>query len=182
MSRFTMVLAAAVATAMLVTAATALDAVGADPPSEASAEGDLTVRLADCLRDRGVAVPALDGAALDRWLQTHQPPDADGRACKMAVAPHGTEVREAPSKSVEELSNCLRAHGLDVPTDPVALKEWIGHQRSRTALSAMRECGLVIKPDPGTDHQPPTCGVGPAKGSDSPKPARPQSDADTPET
>lgn len=177
MSRFTMVLAAAVATAMLVIAASALDAVGADPPAKASAEDELTGKLADCLRDRGVAVPALDGAALDRWLQTHRLADSDVRACKMAVAPRETEARGAASKGVKELSSCLRAQGLDVPTDPVALKEWIGHQRSRRALGAMKECGLVMKPDAGPDRQPPPCGVGPAKGSDSPEGAGSESDA-----
>ena len=181
MSRFTMVLAAAVATAMLVTGASALDAVGADPPAKASAENDLTGELADCLRGRGVAVPALDGAALDRWLQTHRLPDAEGRACKMAVAPHETEVREAPSEGAKELSSCLRAQGFDVPTDPIALKEWIGHQQSRPALDAMKKCGLVMKPDPAQDRKPAPCGVAPAEGSDNPKAPRPAS-SDTPET
>jgi hypothetical protein len=178
MSRFTMVLAAAVATAMLVIAASALDAVGADTPTKASAADDLTGKLADCLRDRGAAIPALDGAALDRWLQTHRLADADVRACKMAVAPRGTEVREAQSKSVKELSSCLRAQGFDVPTDPVALKEWIGRQSSRPALDALKQCGLVMKPDPGPE-KPAPCGVGPAKGSE---PARPESDGGTPGT
>ncbi len=166
MSRFTMVLAAAVATAMLVIGVSALEAVGADPPAKASAADELTGKLADCLRGRGVAIPALEGAALDRWLQTHRLADADVRACKMAVAPRGTEVREARSQGVKELSSCLRAQGFDVPTDPVALKEWIGHQRSRTALDALKQCGLVMKPDPGPDGQPAPCGAAPAKGSD----------------
>ncbi|HEX5621325.1 MAG TPA: hypothetical protein VFX51_23065 [Solirubrobacteraceae bacterium] len=175
MTRFTMVLAAAVATAMLVIATSALDAVGADPPAKASAEDTLIGKLADCLRGRGVAVPALDGAALDRWLQTHRLPDADGRACKTALAPRGTEVREAPSESVKELSACLRAQGLDVPTDPVALKDWLGHQRGRTTLDAMKTCGLVMKPDPGLERKPAPCGVEPAKGSDGAKAPPPSS-------
>jgi hypothetical protein len=174
MSRFTMVLVAAFATAMLVIGASALDAVGADPPAKASAGDDLNAKLADCLRGRGIAIPALDGAALDRWLPTHRLADADVRACKMAVAPR--EVREAPSQGVKELSSCLRTQGFDVPTDPVALKQWIGHQSSRTALDALKKCGLVMKPDPGPDGKPAPCGVGPAKGSDTPKDARPESD------
>jgi hypothetical protein len=182
MSRFTMVLAAAVATAMLVVAASALDAVGADPPAKASTEAELTSKLADCLRGRGVAVPALEGAALDRWLQTHRIPDAEGRACKEELAPRGTEVREAESKSVEELRSCLQAQGLNVPTDPVALKDWIGHQQSRAALGALKTCGLVMKPDPGPDKQPAPCGVEPAKGSDTPKAPRPESGGNTPDT
>jgi hypothetical protein len=177
MSRFTMVLAAAFATAMLVIAASALDAVGADPPAKASAEDQLIGKLADCLRDRGVTVPALTGDELDRWLQTHRIPDAEGRACKTALAPRGTEVREAPSASVKELTSCLRAQRLDVPTDPVALKQWIGSQRSRTTLDAMKKCGLVMKPDPGLNRKPAPCGAGPAKGSDTAKAPSPSSSA-----
>lgn len=153
MSRFTMVLAAAVATAMLVIGASALDAVGADPPAKAAADTDLSGKLADCLRGRGVTVPALTGDALDRWLQTHRIPDAEGRACKQELAP------EARSTGAEELAGCLRAQGLDVPADPVALKEWIGHQGSRTALGALKQCGVVMKPDPGADKKPAPCGT-----------------------
>jgi len=146
MSRFTMVLAAAVATAMLVIAVSTLDAVGADPPKKVA--DDLTGQLASCLRDRGVAVPALTGDALDRWLQTHRIPEAEGRACKMAVAPPETEVREAPSADVTKLSECLRAQGFDAPTDPLALKQWIGGQRSPAALRAIKRCGVDAAPAP----------------------------------
>jgi hypothetical protein len=143
-----MVLAAAIATGMLVVAVSALDAVGADPPSKASkaskatkASNDLTGRLADCLRSRGLAVPALSGTALDRWLQTHPVPDTDGLACKKAIAPPD-EVRPAPTADAEKLSQCLRAEGFDAPSDPLALKQWIGTQRSPAALRAIKECGV----------------------------------------
>ena len=169
MSRFTMVLAAAIATATLVTAATALDAVGADaPPKKGPAADDLIGRLADCLRDRGAAVPALDGAALEHWLQASRLADADVRACKVAVQPR-IERHEAPAQSVEALSRCLRTQGLDVPTDPVALKDWIGRQRGRTALRAMEECGLVSGPDARTDRKPAPCGE--ARGQGARRPA-----------
>lgn len=163
MSRFTMVLAAAVATAMLVIGVSALDAVGADAP--AKAPDDLTAKLADCLRDRGIAVPAVTGDELDHWLQTHQIPDATGRACKEAVAP--PETRQAPSQGVKQLRDCLAAKGLDVPTDPIALKEWIGHQTSRAALDALKACGLVMKPDP--EEKPAPCGAAAAKQPDAAK-------------
>jgi hypothetical protein len=170
MRRFTMVLAAAVATAMLVIAVSALAAVGAAPPAKSA--DDLTARLADCLRDRGVAVPALTGDALDRWLQSHRIPDAEGRACKEAVAP--PETREAPSMGVKQLSDCLRAQGLDVPTDPVALKQWIGRQRGAAAQGAIAKCGVALKPEPA----PKPCGAAPDDG----KAARHEGDAVTPET
>jgi hypothetical protein len=159
MSRFTMVLAAAVATAMLVVAVSALDAIGAGSP--AKAPDDLTAKLANCLRDRGIPVAALTGDALDRWLQTHRIPDAAGRACKEAVAPRGAEAREAPSQDAKQLSACLRGQGLDAPTDPMALKPWIGHQTSRAALDALKQCGLVMKPEPGVKPAP--CGATPAQ-------------------
>jgi hypothetical protein len=109
MRRFTMVLTAAVATAMLVIAVSALDAVGADPPG----------------------------------------------ACKMAVAP--PEMREAPSAGVKHLRECLRAQGFDVPTDPVALKQWIESQRGTAAQNAIAKCGVGIKPEPA----PKPCGAAP---------------------
>jgi hypothetical protein len=165
MSRFTMVLAAAVATAMLVVAVSALDAIGADPP--AKAPDDLTAKLADCLRHRGVAVPAVTGEALDTWLQAHRIPDATGRACKEAVAPLDAQVREAPSAGVKQLRECLTAKGFDVPSDPIALKEWIGHQTTRAALDALNACGLVMKPAP--DDKPAPCGAAPAKQPDAAK-------------
>ena len=173
MSRFSMVLAAAVATAMLVIAVSTLDAVGADPPKKAASATDLTVQIANCLRDRGVSVPGLTGPALDRWLRTHRVPDADVRACKMAIAPPEAQVREAPSADVTKLSECLRAQGFDAPTDPLALKKWIGDQRGRDALRAIKKCGVDTAPAP--------CGGG-KPAPDSPKAPRPDAGAADPVT
>jgi hypothetical protein len=173
MGRFTMVLAAAVATAMLVIAVSTLNAVGADPPTKAS--NDLTSRLADCLRGRGVAVPALSGPALDRWLPTHHLPDADVRACKMAVAPRPATIREAPSVSVKKLTECLHAQGFDVPSDPLALKQWIGAQRSPAVLRALKQCDVAPVPDPAP------CGK-PKQAPSKPKATRPDPGAAEPVT
>jgi hypothetical protein len=169
MSRFTMVLAAAVATGMLAIAVSTLDAVGADPPAKAAT--DVTDRLADCLRTRDVAVPALSGTALEHWLQTHRLPDAAVRACKMAIAPPD-EVREAPTADTKKLSECLRAQGFDAPSDPVALKQWIGEQRSPAVLRAIKECGVPA---------PAPCG-GAKDPSVSPKAPRPDPGAADPVT
>jgi hypothetical protein len=171
MSRLTMVLAAAVATGMLVVAVSTLDAVGADPPAKAAAT-DITGRLADCLRSRDVAVPALSGDALDRWLQTHRLPDATVRACKTAVAPRG-EVRAATTADVKQLGECLRAHGFAAPSAALALKQWIGEQHSPAALRAIKECGVVPGPAP--------CGAA-KKPSVSPKATRPDAGAADPAT
>jgi hypothetical protein len=143
MSRFSMVLAAAVATAMIVIAISTLDAVGAGKPKAAV---DLTQRLAACIRDRGVAVPALGSTAIDEWLSTHDVPEAIGRACKMKVAGGPDEVRAADAHGVETLLTCLRAQGFDPPSDPMGLKRWIGEHGQAAAL---KECGVAPAPSCG---------------------------------
>ena len=159
MRRLSMVTAAAVASALLVVAVAALDAVGADGVS-AQPKDDLVVRVAQCLRDRGVAVPALSGETLMRWLDTHRPPEAIARACKEAVAPPGpklTVVRK-PADDVKKLTACLRAHGLDAPSAPDELKRWMLAHEDEAVL---KDCGM---------GPPPSCGdkdgksVAPAEG------------------
>src|ERR671930_250103 len=129
MRRFSMVLAAAVVTGMIVIAISTLDAVGAG--KSPAVESDLPARLAACMRDHGVAVPQLSSPALDRWLRTHEPPDEIARGCKMAVAGGADgaasrdELRGAATADAQKLIACLRAHGFDPPSDPMGLKRWI---------------------------------------------------------
>jgi hypothetical protein len=138
MRQVRMTLAAAVATAMVVVAVAALDAVGAD---KVFAGSDPTMAIADCLRDHGVAVPNLTGDELARWLETHELPEATARACKQAIAP---QLAKQPGE--QELVACLRAHGLTPPTDPTALKRWIGEQGGTAAIRALKQCGLGPQP------------------------------------
>lgn len=156
MSRFSMVLAASVATGMLVIAIATLDAVGAGKPT---ADNVLQARFADCMRSHDVAVPALSGQALDRWFDTHAAAGETVRACKMAVAP-GPDVarkvapdpdegRKADTVYAEKLAACLQARGLDAPSDPFALKRWVSEQHTAAATRALDACGL---------SQEPTCG------------------------
>jgi hypothetical protein len=92
MTRFSVTLAAAAASAVVATGVMALQAVGDDQaPSRADAE-----KRAQCLRT-------------ERDEKRCNPDPAAG---KPGVAP-------------EELLACLRAHGLNPPTDPVELKPWI---------------------------------------------------------
>ena len=92
MNRFSMVLAASVATAMLVIAIATLDAVGAGKPT---ADNVLQQRFADCMRSHHVAIPELSGEALDRWFDSHGAAEETVRTCKMAVAP-GPGVAKVP--------------------------------------------------------------------------------------
>lgn len=146
MGRLRMALAAAVTTSMVVVAVAALDAVGAD---KVDASDGLATEFANCLRDRGVAVPNLSGAEMDHWLSTHRLPDAAGRACKTAIAPI-VEPRiksRAAQADAEKLGACLRAHGLQPPTDAIALKEWIGTHHGETAVArALKECDFGPAP------------------------------------
>jgi hypothetical protein len=145
MRQFRMTLAAAVASALVVVAVAALDAVGAD--KTIAKEGEIT-QLVACLRDRGVAVPNVSGAALDRWLQRSDIPETDARACKRAIADSmgPTEVRPAKSDGVDKIVACLRAKGFDPPTDPVALTRWIGEHRGGAVERALEECGIGPAP------------------------------------
>jgi hypothetical protein len=148
MRQFRMALGAAIASALVVAAVAALDAVGADKTS--AKDGEIT-QLVACLRDRGVDVPNLTGVALDRWFARSDVPEADGRACKDAIADSmgPTEVRAAKAEGVDNIIACLRAKGFDPPTDPIALKRWIGEQRGGAVKRALEECGMGPAPDCG---------------------------------
>jgi hypothetical protein len=154
-----MSIAAAVATGMVVLAVAALDAVGADNGNASAKPNELT-QLVTCLRDRGVDVPNLSEDQLDRWFPRNVP-DADGRACKRAIAPAMApdERRAAKSDGVEKIVACLRAKGFDPPTDPMVLKQWILDQPGGAARRALEECGKGPAPD---------CGAKDKRGPDTP--------------
>lgn len=157
MRRLSMVLAAAVASALIIVAVAALDAVGADK-SPAPGKDDLAGRFAQCLRDRGAAVPALSGVQLERWLKTHEPPLATARACKTALAGIAApDVRSSGNADAKKIATCLRAHGLTPPTAPDDLKRWIlGHRDDAAVSRALEECGM---------GPPPSCGDKEGQGS-----------------
>src|ERR1044071_7104673 len=98
------------------------------------------------MRSHDVAIPELSGEALDQWFDTHPAAGETVRACKMAVAP-GPEVakpadgpgagRKSDRVDAGKLAACLRAQGLDAPTDPYALKRWGGEQHAAAAKRAL---------------------------------------------
>jgi hypothetical protein len=143
MRRLSTVMAAAVASAMIVIAIAALDAVGADN-SAAKPKADFMTQIGQCLRDHGVAVPALTGEQLDTWLKHHEPPLAAGRACKQALAP------EASKAAGVDVTACLRAHGVTPPQAIDDLKRWIlAHKDEAAVADAMKQCDM---------GPPPSCG------------------------
>jgi hypothetical protein len=136
MRRVPMFVAAGVTTAIIVLGINALAPVSA----QESARTDLATRFADCMRDRGVAVPARQGAALDRWLKSADLPIDDARACKTALA--GVAEKDTPADAVK-LATCLRAQGFDVPAGPDRLKAWIARQDKAAIARAMEDCGAA---------------------------------------
>ena len=133
MTRLAMVV---VASALIVVAVTALDAVGAD-----SRTAKPKTTIAQCLRDHDVAVP-------------QQAPLAVARACKQAAG--GSAAGDTADAT--KLVACLRAHGAQSPSAPEALKPWILQHQSDPALKA---CGVGVSPgcgDKGGQGAPPTKG------------------------
>ena len=101
MRRVPMIIAASVTTAIIVLGVNALAPVGAQEKPGPPAGSDLVDRFADCMRDRGVAIPALQGAELDRWLDKARLPIADARACKTALA--GVAERQEATADARKL-------------------------------------------------------------------------------
>jgi hypothetical protein len=133
-----MVIAAGVTTAIIVLGINALAPVSAQESGRT--RSDLATRFADCMRDRGVAIPARHGAALDRWLRSADLPIADARACKTALA--DVAARQDSKADARKLVTCLRAQGLDPPSDPMQLKPWIGRQDTAAIQDALEACGV----------------------------------------
>lgn len=140
MRRVPMVIAAGVTTAIIVLGVNALAPVGAQEKPDGQAQATLVERFADCMRDRGVAIPEVQGAALDRWLDTAHLPIAEARACKTALAP-AADPKDGAADA-RKLATCLRDQGLDAPTEPMQLKQWIGRQDKAAVADAFEACGF----------------------------------------
>jgi hypothetical protein len=138
MTGFRMAVTAAVASAMVVAAVAALDAVGAEDTADAS-----NAAFAACLRDHGVEVPALTGARLASWLKTHEVPGDAARACKTSIGGAPATSDRAANAEAAKVAACLRDNGFDPPTDPLALKRWIGEESGAAFRDTLKECGMA---------------------------------------
>jgi hypothetical protein len=150
MRGFQMAVMGAVASAMVVVAVVALDAMGAASTDASGTGGDpLVAEFVSCLRDHGVAVPSLTGGELGLWLKTHELPDDAARACKTAMADNPPVTERSAKADAAKITACVRDQGFDPPTDPVALKRWIGEQRGPAIEDALKECGVGPAPKAG---------------------------------
>jgi hypothetical protein len=183
MSRLTITLTAAAASALVAAATVALPALGDEPRSPSSSE---VAQLASCLRSHG-----LDGApstpeTLKPWIAQRAAQDPQGvkaalNACKASMS-SPKRVEPAERVDAQELAACLRSHGLDAPSDPTALKAWFQRMQTNDPDALDRvvpACKMQLVPEAGEKAKPGACGDDGAKGDD--PAAKPEKPAETPE-
>lgn len=149
MSRFTMALVAAATTAVAAIAVVALPAVGDDNNSNSDVDA-----FATCLRAHGLPGAPNDPTALKPWLagQESDNPLAVKRAMLACddTLPSKPAVRK-PAPDANAVIACVRSHGIDAPTDPMAFKQWLGRQESADSSpvrAALQACNLALDPGP----------------------------------
>jgi hypothetical protein len=155
MSRFTMTLAVAAASAVVAIAAVALPALGADsktPRRQAEPTPPGFSAFVSCLRSHGLADAPADPAALKPWLGAREASDRDTvkaamAACDDKVPPKPVGGAEGPD--VKDVIACVRGHGVDAPTEPDAFKRWLEDSADSSAVDAvLRDCKMRLAPGP----------------------------------
>jgi cytochrome c553 len=178
MSRLTITLTAAAASALLAAAVVALPAIGDDSNNGPSNVAE----LAACLRSHGLDGAPNDPAALKPWIG--QRASQDPQAVKQAMdacqqyqtggpdKPKFEERRELSDADVAKIVACIRDNGLDAPSDPVALKRWLAQEEQShpdDVARVMPKCKMQLDPNPPKEAKPGVCGDD-AKPGDVPKP------------
>jgi hypothetical protein len=100
------------------------------------------------LAQRETSAPATTKAALDAC-------DAE-RPARPAAGDKGPGIDEAIA--------CVRKHGFDAPTDPIAFKQWLGRQATADDArlhAALEDCKLARDPQPKPGAE--NCGAPSAK-------------------
>jgi hypothetical protein len=178
MSRFTMTLAAAAVSAVAAIAAVALPAIGADsktPRRQAEPGAAGFGAFVSCLRSHGLADAPADPVALKPWLAARESADPGSvkpamAACDDKLPAKGPDVARGPG--IEKVIACVRAHGLDAPTEPDAFKRWLENAADSSAVDAvLRDCKMSLAPAPsdGPD-KPGACGGDPRPADKGAKP------------
>ena len=185
MSRFTMTLAVAAASAVAAIAAVSLPALGAGsktPRRQVEPAPASFSTFVACLRSHGLADAPADPVALKPWLAAKEASDPDTvkaawGACDDKQPPRPAGGAEGPD--VKDVIACVRSHGVDAPTDPGAFKRWLANSADSSAVdAALRDCKMSLAPGPSGQGKPGGCGtdVGPAK-PDAAKPDAAKPDA-----
>src|SRR5580765_7683361 len=120
----------ATAAAAAVTAAITLPA-GAD--SGSGSDPDAT--FVNCLRTNGVDIPAdTRGFAIKQWILAHDSQPSVTDAMKKCAP----DEKMGGGIAVDSLLACLKGKGLNPPTAPDQLKQWLGSQDR----SVVKACGV----------------------------------------
>jgi hypothetical protein len=125
---------------VLATAAAAAVAAAITLPAGANDSDsgpDPEATFVNCLRTNGVDIPAdTRGFAIKQWLAAHesQPSVSD------AIQKCQPDDKRGGGIKVDDLIACLKSHGLNPPTAPDQLKEWLGSQPAET----VKACGVEI--------------------------------------
>ena len=128
----------ATAAAAAVAAAITLPA-GANDSDPAHPDPDAT--FVNCLRTNGVDIPAdARGVAIKQWILAHDAPSVEDAIQKCAP-----DAKKGDGVEVHKLITCLKDHGLQPPSSPVQLKQWMGEQEGDTARAALKACGVEIR-------------------------------------
>ena len=177
MNRFTMTLTAAAASAVVAGAIVALPAIGDDSGPSPAKPADDVAAFAACLSDHGLPGAPTTAVALKEWLGAKEASDPVAakkamKACQPADAK--PERRELAGPDVQKLVECMRANGLDAPSDPVALKRWL-QQKEASDPDAIKRviptCKMQLDPAAAKAAKPGVCGDDAAKsGGEVPKP------------
>jgi hypothetical protein len=178
MSRLTITLTAAAASALVAAATVALPAIGDD-------SGDPAAALAACLRNHGLDGAPSAAEELKPWIARRQAQDPQAvktamNACQAVMTPPKRERLTGPD--VAKLVQCIRAHGLDAPSDPVALKQWFARMKADDPDALERvvpDCKMKLDPAAGEAKKPGACSDDAASKPDDT--AKPEQPADTPE-
>jgi hypothetical protein len=152
-------LVAAALAAVTAVAIVALPAIGDDGNGKGSTDPDVTA-FAACLRAHGLPGAPNDPTTLKPWIAGQQAdnPLAVKRAM-LACDQHPDKPGDdkpgpgagGAGPDADAVIACVRRHGIDAPTDPVAFKQWLGRQMSTDSSSlraALKDC-KILPPDGG---------------------------------
>ena len=167
MSRLTITLTAAAASALVAAAIMALPAIG-----DSSNPDPSPAALAACLRSHGLDGAPDDPIALKDWIGERSTQDPDGVKRAMSACqeyqtggpdkPRFEKRRELSDADVAKLVACIRDNGLDAPSDPVALKSWLAHEEQTHPDDVARvipKCKMQLDPrPPAKEAKPGDCG------------------------
>jgi hypothetical protein len=122
---------------VLATAAAAAVAAAITIPAGADSASDPDATFVNCLRTNGVDIPAdTRGVAIKQWILAHDAPSVEDAIQKCAP-----DAKKGDAIEVNKLIACLRDHGLQPPTAPDRLKDWMGSQSN----DVLKACGVEIR-------------------------------------